>query len=321
MLILLKGVKLLVREDMRSFLIRMTEERKMMDRKRLLGAFFAVAVGLSPTMATADSSSPYWSRKQQVEDASRPQPSQMTMQEKQFALRLSDLHRQIFVYQFTPAQRQEAMAFMTTNANRGWRSSKVTPDMAVEDVIKNHRGIHTGQGQSDEMMNEPETNYYAPKKSQRQNPYGQRNTREYQRSMPQNEQHYQGQPNEQEEPRMRGGQRENWKRKPRYSQQPQEMEEHQMRKEQEQMYYKNPKSPYHRSQQQKQRMQQKNRNFSNYGSLQEKTPPQQKEKKMSRSNKNRSQGYWYNTDGSASNARKSSKKQQKRAQAQRGYWD
>ncbi|PCI92953.1 hypothetical protein COB11_06225 [Candidatus Aerophobetes bacterium] len=138
-----------------------------MENKRLVGAFVAAAIGLSPMLAIADASSPYMHRKQQVEDARRPQPSQMTTQEKQFAMKLSDLHRQIFVYQFTPSQRQETMALVTTNANRGWRSTKITPEMAVEEVIKNHRGISTGQGQTD-MKNESGSGYYKKRNNRQQ---------------------------------------------------------------------------------------------------------------------------------------------------------
>lgn len=310
-----------------------------MNNKGLIGAFLAVAIGCSSAIATADESSPYWQRKQQIEDARRPQPSQMTMQEKQFAMRLSDLHRQIFVYQFTPAQRQEAMAFVTTNENRGWRSSKVTPDMAIEEVIKNHRGIHTGQGSgSMEADDESESRIYSPRTPPNQNrvsPYSNRQngTKQYQRSAPQGS-YYGGEAGTENEesmyppPQNEQNQRnQNWQTKPRYyqsqprsTQQPRETYENRQNRQSEQNYYKRQsESPYNRQRRQQNKQTQKqNGSYSYFGSP---SSSDSSEKKMQRSKKNRSQGYWYNTDSSTPNQKSQKNNTRSNRQTQRGYWD
>ena len=62
----------------------------------------------------------------------------MTPAEQQFAMKLSPLHRQIFTNVFTPDLRQEAMADMTSTDNED-EVMPMTEDMAVEQVITNHR--------------------------------------------------------------------------------------------------------------------------------------------------------------------------------------
>ncbi|MBM3192328.1 MAG: hypothetical protein FJZ63_06745 [Chlamydiae bacterium] len=91
--------------------------------------------------------------------------SPLTPAEQQFAAQLSSLHKQIFTTVFTPQLRQEAMTLMSPDAqsNLGDNGS-ITADMAVEEVVSNHRdmpmnGMPSGtQGNSSSMPTQPSSN-------------------------------------------------------------------------------------------------------------------------------------------------------------------
>jgi len=74
--------------------------------------------------------------------AAAPQDkTMMSPDEMQFANQLSGLHRQIFMTVFTPALRQEAMSIMTMPGNDMEGGAPMSADMAVEEVISNHRDM------------------------------------------------------------------------------------------------------------------------------------------------------------------------------------
>lgn len=86
--------------------------------------------------------------------------SQLSEQEKQFASKLSQLHRKIFCLHFTRSQRIRAMALNSpeVEALMG-EKTMITPDEAVEDVIKDARQDQPAGKGSDSQQ------------SQQQNPY------------------------------------------------------------------------------------------------------------------------------------------------------
>ncbi len=120
----------------------------MFNKSLIKGALALTAIGLLPSFAV-EATSPYEHRQQMQQgyksSSSNPSTS-MDNTEQQFASQLSDLHRQVFMSQFNGMQRAEAMALVQAEKGRKY-GRKMTPDMAVEQVMKNHRGVQTGQGQ------------------------------------------------------------------------------------------------------------------------------------------------------------------------------
>lgn len=103
-----------------------------------IGLFALAALGAMPIGAEAVD--PYLNKKQQMQSVDISQP-QLTAAEQKFAMKLSDLQRKIFTTVFTPELRKETMDMMTSEKKASWRTPKMTPDMAVEAVIRKYRGV------------------------------------------------------------------------------------------------------------------------------------------------------------------------------------
>lgn len=111
---------------------------------------------------------PYSGKKAPM-NAAAPQDSSkavvtMSQEEMDFSASLSDLHKMIFTKLFTPAMREQAMSFYTSRmSGMKGNKSKVMPtqDEAVEQVVKNNRGVAMGQtsspqpGANSPGMNQP----------------------------------------------------------------------------------------------------------------------------------------------------------------------
>lgn len=128
-----------------------------MKKHFFLKTMLVAALGVTPVLAQADIG--IGQCKQQVQKTAMQQNTNaMTQAEQQFAMKLSALHRQIFMTVFTPDLRKEAMAAMTSPDNED-DESPITEDMAVEQVITNHRDMATMQpGSSNQKYtNQPQT--------------------------------------------------------------------------------------------------------------------------------------------------------------------
>lgn len=77
--------------------------------------------------------------------AMTPDKTALSPEEQQFAMKLSALHRQIFTMVFTPDLRKEAMALMAIPSDDMDEDTPMTADMAVEEVISNHRDMPASQ--------------------------------------------------------------------------------------------------------------------------------------------------------------------------------
>lgn len=119
----------------------------MINRRSFFNALLITVLGVSPLLCQADIIAGRQSSNQKIADM--PQSSStMTPEEMQFANQLSTLHKQIFMMVFTPALRQEAMNLMTTPGKDMEGSAPMSADMAVEEVISNHRDMSTSTQQS-----------------------------------------------------------------------------------------------------------------------------------------------------------------------------
>jgi hypothetical protein len=113
-----------------------------MKNQIFLKTLLVTALGVCPILCQADIE--VQQCKQQVQKTAMQQNSAtkgnmpMNAAEQQFAMKLSALHRQIFTTVFTPDLRKEAMAAMTSPDNDD-EEMPMTEDMAVEQVITNHR--------------------------------------------------------------------------------------------------------------------------------------------------------------------------------------
>lgn len=114
-----------------------------------LSVMLAVGLGLSPSIAQAES---ILQCKQYQKVAQMP-VNPLTPAEQQFATQLSTLHKQIFSTVFTPQLRQEAMTLMTPQDPDMGGNGGISADMAVEEVISNHRDMPmTNQGMGSGSM-------------------------------------------------------------------------------------------------------------------------------------------------------------------------
>jgi hypothetical protein len=73
-----------------------------------------------------------------------PDCSDLTMDEQNFASQLNDTNAMMFCSKMTPMQRQKAMQL---NGTRGPSGKKMTPDDAVQSVMKSGNMQGTGKGQ------------------------------------------------------------------------------------------------------------------------------------------------------------------------------
>lgn len=73
-----------------------------------------------------------------------PDCSDLSMDEQNFASQLNDTNAMMFCSKMTPMQRQKAMQM---NGTRGPSGKKMTPDDAVQSVMKNGNTQGTGKGQ------------------------------------------------------------------------------------------------------------------------------------------------------------------------------
>lgn len=111
-------------------------------------------------------------------DTNLPQPqkpvssdcSHLSDQEKLFAAELSDMHRTMFCRHFSVTQRIEAMTLASPEVEKlTGQKTDITPDMAVETVMKNAR---QNKGTKKEMQTKPNpySNYSGPQ-TKSANPY------------------------------------------------------------------------------------------------------------------------------------------------------
>ncbi|MCB1109878.1 MAG: hypothetical protein KDK64_02765 [Chlamydiia bacterium] len=112
-----------------------------------------------------DSYSQYGGQQQQQQMQQMPQQqgsipsdcSHLSQQEQQFANQLSDMHRTMFCRHFSVSQRIEAMTLASAGAQTlSGGKSEITPDEAVEVVMKNARqdqgnGAQQGNGQQQQQ--------------------------------------------------------------------------------------------------------------------------------------------------------------------------
>jgi hypothetical protein len=118
----------------------------MKERSHFLTMLLAVGLGVCPILAQADLSETGYTipcRSYVQKTAAPASNPSMTPAEQQFAMKLSALHRQIFSSVFTPDLRKEAMDAMSAPENDD-EEEPMTPDMAVEQVISNHRDMAGG---------------------------------------------------------------------------------------------------------------------------------------------------------------------------------
>jgi len=114
---------------------------------------FTALLLLGANLSAADDSTPmqYRSGMNQQQPASGPckyDCSSLPAQQKDFAMKLSPLHKSLFCGQFTPQQRVQAMGM--TKAPQG--KTAMSPDEAVEEVMKNSRGVGQGKQQQKKMQ-------------------------------------------------------------------------------------------------------------------------------------------------------------------------
>lgn len=115
-----------------------------MKDKFFLKPLLVAVMGVAPVLSQADVN--IEACKQPVAAQTAPAPMQqnnaamkaLTPAEQAFAMKLSALHRQIFVMVFTPDLRKEAMAVMASPDSQD-EDMPMSQDMAVEQVITNHR--------------------------------------------------------------------------------------------------------------------------------------------------------------------------------------
>lgn len=112
-----------------------------MKRYYLLFGALVASLTLSPLSAATTSKqtpSSNGQNKQPSDPASKNLPT-MSKEEMDFANQLSPLHKQIFTQLFSAQLRQEAMQMMDEYADDMDEENPMTPDMAVEQTLMNHR--------------------------------------------------------------------------------------------------------------------------------------------------------------------------------------
>ena len=135
-----------------------------------LGVMFAVSLGVVPSLAQAENIIPC----KQYQKVAQMPVNPLTPAEQQFATQLSTLHKQIFSTVFTAQLRQEAMTLMTPQDPDMGGNGGISADMAVEEVISNHRDTPmTNQGMGSGSMGngnssmQPQTQSNQTKQSQK----------------------------------------------------------------------------------------------------------------------------------------------------------
>ncbi len=128
------------------------------------GLFFAATM-LLPALSVMGATSPYEHRMKGNQNgatngsqSSSMKGSMLTSEEQQFSSQLSDLHRQIFLNEFSPMQRAEAMALFETDQGRKYRKS-MSADMAVEEVLKDQRGKTSSSATQKKMRYKDSSKY------------------------------------------------------------------------------------------------------------------------------------------------------------------
>lgn len=139
--------------------------------KRLLGFGMLVLGAFSTSYAQygSGSSGQYGQQQQQMPQQSTVPSdcSHLSQQEQQFASQLSDMHRTMFCRHFSVSQRIEAMTLANAQAT-GLTGGpvKITPDEAVEVVMKNARqngsnGMQNGNNTQQQSQQSPYGNSYS----------------------------------------------------------------------------------------------------------------------------------------------------------------
>ena len=141
-----------------------------------LQTVLVVALGVSPVLCQAQVSQPKRAAQKIAAQPAGGQPGSMQQstsalspQEQQFAMKLSALHRQIFIMVFTPDLRKEAMGMMAApGSDMDDDETPMTADMAVEETISNHRDAMPAQ-MSSTTSNQKVAPQQQPAKQQTQN--------------------------------------------------------------------------------------------------------------------------------------------------------
>lgn len=96
--------------------------------------------------------------------ATAPATTPLTADQQKFAAQLSQLHKQIFSTVFTTTLRQEAMDIYDDPNSEDEDGNAMTPDMCVEEVLKNHRDM-SSMPQGSAQQNMPQSKGSAPSQS------------------------------------------------------------------------------------------------------------------------------------------------------------
>jgi hypothetical protein len=116
----------------------------MINSHSVFKILLVTALGISPMLCQAEIIVGKQTSSQRVV-AMASDKTALSTDEQQFAMKLSALHRQIFTMVFTPDLRKEAMALMTIPSDDMDDDTPMTADMAVEEVISNHRDMPSSQ--------------------------------------------------------------------------------------------------------------------------------------------------------------------------------
>ena len=118
-----------------------------------------------------DSYSQYGQQGQQGQQQTQQMPQQqnalpsdcshLSQQEQQFAMQLSDMHRTMFCRHFSVSQRIEAMTLANTSAQGGTSGQpQISPDAAVEVIMKNARQDQSSSSQQGQQQQQPSQSPY-----------------------------------------------------------------------------------------------------------------------------------------------------------------
>ena len=97
---------------------------------------------------------------------SQTNTSHLTQDEQNFANQLSPIHRNVFVNQFTPQQRSNAMALTKAKDPLNTEPGPVTPDHSIEIIMQGTRASQNNQQPQNGSQNNLQS---GPQNSQQQN--------------------------------------------------------------------------------------------------------------------------------------------------------
>lgn len=135
--------------------------------KKILPLFLLAAGALSAQQYGYPSNGNQYGQQMEQPQQQQEIPSEgahLSQQEQQFASQLSDMHKVMFCRHFSVPQRIEAMTLASTPVQGlSGQSSKLSPDEAVEIVMKNARQNGNGQQQQQQAQSQqpqqPQSSY------------------------------------------------------------------------------------------------------------------------------------------------------------------